>query len=102
RSILADKGHGWGPIDIARLRKSNNHDLQDTATVGSSSRMLTTIELSRENALHNMGQFRGLVRPGTSIAAVVKGNAYGHGMPEMIQILEPVADYFQVDDLLEL
>lgn len=63
---------------------------------------LSYIELSRENALHNVAQFRALVSPGTKIASVVKGNAYGHGMPEMIDILEPAVDYFQVDDLLEL
>ncbi len=64
--------------------------------------MLSYIELSRDNALHNLDQFRRLVSPGTKIASVVKGNAYGHGMPEMVSILEPVVDYFQVDDLLEL
>jgi len=64
--------------------------------------VLSFIELSRANALHNIEQFRRLVSPGTKIASVVKGNAYGHGMPEMIEILEPVVDYFQVDDLLEL
>lgn len=63
---------------------------------------LSYIELSRANAQHNVDQFRRLLHPSTSIACVVKGNAYGHGMPEMIDILEPVADYFQVDDLLEL
>lgn len=63
---------------------------------------LSRIELSRENALHNIAQFRKLVHPGTEIASVVKGNAYGHGMPEMVEILEPAVDYFQVDDLLEL
>jgi alanine racemase len=63
---------------------------------------LSYIELSRANALHNIGQFRRLVKPGTLIASVVKGNAYGHGMPEMIGILEPAVDYFQIDDLLEL
>ncbi|MFI5387791.1 MAG: alanine racemase, partial [Fimbriimonadales bacterium] len=63
---------------------------------------LTYIELSRANTLHNIEQFRVLLDPGTQIASVVKGNAYGHGMPEMIDILEPVVDYFQIDDLLEL
>ncbi len=63
---------------------------------------LSFIELSRENALHNVAQFRALVSPGTKIASVVKGNAYGHGMPEMIDILEPAVDYFQIDDMLEL
>lgn len=63
---------------------------------------LSTVELSRSNAIHNIGEFRRLLAPGTEIAAVVKGNAYGHGMAEMIQILEPVVEFFQVDDVEEL
>src|SRR5258708_2129887 len=64
--------------------------------------MLSFIELCRANTLHNIEQCRRLISPGTQIASVVKGNAYGHGMAEMIGILEPAVEYFQVDDLLEL
>jgi alanine racemase len=60
------------------------------------------VELSRANVLHNVAQFRSYLHPGTQIASVVKGNAYGHGMPEMIGILEDAVDWYQVDDLLEL
>jgi alanine racemase len=63
---------------------------------------LSFVELSRSNARHNIAEFRRLLHPGTQIVTVVKGNAYGHGMPEMIGMLEDVVDYFQVDDLLEL
>src|SRR5436853_6314383 len=63
---------------------------------------LNYIELSRANALHNIAQFRAMLHPNTLIAGVVKGNAYGHGMAQMIDILEPAVDYFQIDDLLEL
>ncbi len=64
--------------------------------------MLTRIELSRGNALHNVRQFRELLHPDVAIACVVKGNAYGHGLEEMVRILEDEVDYFQVDDLAEL
>jgi alanine racemase len=36
------------------------------------------------------------------VAAVVKGNAYGHGMPEVVRALYRDVDAFQVDDLDEL
>jgi len=36
------------------------------------------------------------------IAAVVKGNAYGHGLAEVVSVLEPVVDYWQIDDIEEL
>ena len=32
---------------------------------------------------HNIKQIRGLLRPGTKLIAVVKSNAYGHGIFEV-------------------
>lgn len=40
--------------------------------------------------------------PNKKIACVVKANAYGHGQNEVVKILEPHADYFQIDDIEEL
>ncbi len=42
------------------------------------------------------------MRNGAKIAAVVKGNAYGHGLNEIVEGLEGRPDYFQVDDIDEL
>jgi len=64
--------------------------------------MLSYIEISEKNLLNNTRQFRKFVHPDTKIVGVIKANAYGHGQNEVAQILEPVVDYFQVDDLLEL
>ncbi len=36
------------------------------------------------------------------ISAVVKGNAYGHGDTEVVKILSPYVDYFQVNSIEEL
>lgn len=63
---------------------------------------LSYIEISKQNILHNFSIIRSFVHPDTKIACVVKANAYGHGQNEIASILEPVADYFQVDDLQEL
>ncbi len=63
---------------------------------------LSRIELSAAAACHNIAEFRRILHAGVKIASVMKGNAYGHGMAEMVGILEPVVDYFQIDDLLEL
>lgn len=64
--------------------------------------MLSYIEISKDNLLHNFKAMKSLVKPGTKIAAVIKANAYGHGQNEVAQILEDEADYFQVDDAREL
>ncbi len=60
------------------------------------------ILISKENLIHNIKQFRSLVKKGTEISAVVKSNAYGHGDREIAQILLPYVDYFQVNSVEEL
>lgn len=64
--------------------------------------MIAYIELSEENLIHNYKQFRKYVHPDTKIVSVVKGNAYGHGQDEVTKVLEPLTDYFAVDDINEL
>ncbi|HEX8974363.1 MAG TPA: alanine racemase [Patescibacteria group bacterium] len=64
--------------------------------------MLSFIEISRENLIHNFQLFRNLVHPKTKIAVLVKANAYGHGQNEIVEALENYADYFQIDDMQEL
>lgn len=64
--------------------------------------MLSYIEISKENLLHNFKVLKTLVKPGVKMTAVIKANAYGHGQNEVAKILENSADYFQVDDAEEL
>lgn len=64
--------------------------------------MLSYIELNKANLLHNFASFRKLVHPRTKIISVVKGNAYGHGLKEVVTILDSVAEYFAVNSLEEL
>lgn len=64
--------------------------------------MLSYIEISKENLLHNFEALKSLTKPGTKVAAVIKANAYGHGQNEVAQVLEEKVDFFQVDDSREL
>ncbi|HAS00269.1 MAG: Alanine racemase [Candidatus Moranbacteria bacterium GW2011_GWC2_37_73] len=64
--------------------------------------MLSRIEISKENLLHNFELIRGYIHPEAKIICVIKANAYGHGQNEVAQVLENYADYFQVDDAREL
>lgn len=64
--------------------------------------MLSYIEISKENLLHNFGLIRSYIHPEAKIVCVIKANAYGHGQNEIAKILENYADYFQVDDAREL
>lgn len=63
---------------------------------------LSYLELSKGNLIHNIRQFRGLVGKKTKIACVIKANAYGHGDKEVVKILNPYVDYFQVNSMEEL
>jgi alanine racemase len=56
--------------------------------------MLSYIELSKKNLIHNLKTFRKIAKRGTKFALAIKGNAYGHGQNEIAKIAEPYADYF--------
>ena len=62
---------------------------------------LSYIELSSENLVHNIKQFKSITK-NTKISCVIKGNAYGHGQNEIAKILEPLVDYFQINSVEEL
>jgi alanine racemase len=51
--------------------------------------------------LNNVSELRKLCKPGTKFCAVVKANAYGHGMAEVVTILRDTADFFAVASVFE-
>jgi len=51
---------------------------------------------------HNLAALRALTPPDMRVAAVVKGNAYGHGLGEVVSALQGEVEAFQVDDVEEL
>jgi alanine racemase len=60
------------------------------------------VEISRRALVHNIGQFRNLIGPNKKILAVVKANAYGHGIREVSKIvLEAGADWLGVNSVDE-
>ena len=62
---------------------------------------LSYIEISKDNLIHNFKALKSITK-NTKIVAVLKSNAYGHGQNEVAKILEPYADYFQVNSIGEL
>lgn len=63
---------------------------------------MSHIEISKKNLIHNFKELKKITKKGTEITVVIKGNAYGHGQNEVARILEPYADYFQVNSVDEL
>ncbi len=46
-----------------------------------------TLTISSENFLHNLNYFQSLIPAGSQLSAVVKANAYGHGLEHILQLL---------------
>ena len=63
---------------------------------------MSYIEIDSSALRHNFRQLSTLTKEGAKFAAVVKGNAYGHGILEVVQSLGDAPDYYQVDDIEEL
>ena len=63
--------------------------------------MKTHVEINQANLLHNLKVFKELTRK--KIMFVVKANAYGHGLNEIVAAskLLPCVDYYAVDSLTE-
>lgn len=60
------------------------------------------IRISAAALRYNVAALGRLLPPDVQVALVLKANAYGHGLAQVVPILEPMADAFQVDDLDEL
>lgn len=63
---------------------------------------LSHVEISSKNLLHNFRTLKNYVHPTIKMISVVKANAYGHGLEEVVQVLDDATDYFAVDDIEEL
>lgn len=61
----------------------------------------TWIELDQAALLHNLSEINRSTLPGAEILAVIKANAYGHGLVEIARSLEGKAVYFGVVTLEE-
>jgi alanine racemase len=63
--------------------------------------MKTHIEISRDNLVHNLNLFKRLSN--RKLMFVVKANAYGHGLKEILSITKdlPIIDYYAVDSVAE-
>jgi alanine racemase len=61
---------------------------------------LVWVELERSAPDHNLRELRRCAAPGVKMCAVVKSNAYGHGVVPMVRLLDS-ADWFGVNSLEE-
>jgi alanine racemase len=62
----------------------------------------TWIEISQKAVKNNYQRFRSLIDPACRLMAVVKSNAYGHGLIEFSKLVDQLGvDWFGVDSLVE-
>ncbi|EKE14504.1 MAG: hypothetical protein ACD_12C00464G0002 [uncultured bacterium] len=63
---------------------------------------LTSVEIKKENIIHNIKQFRNIVGPNVKLMAVVKSDAYGHGIVPVAELAQKNGiDYLGVVNLHE-
>lgn len=60
----------------------------------------TWVEISKSALISNLKSIRALVKP-SRVMAVVKSNAYGHGLTEIAQLVQRDVSWFTVDSLPE-
>ncbi|AIE87445.1 alanine racemase [Fimbriimonas ginsengisoli] len=63
---------------------------------------LSEIQIDSDALRYNVRSLRSLVGSGVKLIAVVKANAYGHGLATVVEALNGEVDGFQVDDIEEL
>ncbi len=63
--------------------------------------MRTWIEINEKNIIHNCNVFRKLIKPDCFLMAIVKSNAYGHGLIDFSLPIEKYIDWFGVDSIVE-
>ncbi|MEK7589827.1 MAG: alanine racemase [Patescibacteria group bacterium] len=61
----------------------------------------TWVEIDKKAALHNVKTIRGVLKKKIRLYAVVKSNAYGHGLREFSLIVNDKVDGFCVDSVYE-
>lgn len=62
---------------------------------------LSYIQISQNNLISNIENFRSFINSETKIMAVIKANAYGHDIKLIASMINDYVDYFQVDDIEE-
>src|SRR3990167_1898704 len=61
----------------------------------------TWIEVDKKAIYHNISKFRKLIKPQVKFMAIIKSNAYGHGLVDFAKIAEDKVDWFGVDSITE-
>lgn len=61
----------------------------------------TWIEVDKKAIYHNIAEFREIIKPDIKLMAVIKSNAYGHGLIDFAKTVENQIDCFGVDSITE-
>lgn len=64
--------------------------------------MLTWIEIDPDALKFNIKNFRNIIKKNTKFFAVVKSNAYGHGVKEIIKLINNDVDGFCINHISEI
>ena len=57
--------------------------------------------INKDNLLHNIQYIRSKLHSNTLLCAVVKANAYGHGIENIVPHIDKFVDYYAVNNIIE-
>ena len=60
---------------------------------------LTRVEISKKALKHNLDQLKAILPPGFTLIAVIKANAYGHGMSGVAEVIKDRVAYMAVSTI---
>lgn len=66
--------------------------MKESTSVGEFPEIASWIELSRSALLNNISTYRGLMESHILLGSVLKGNAYGHGFMQCVEIIHDFVD----------
>lgn len=61
----------------------------------------TWIEVDKKAVYHNVLEFKKIIKPSVKLMAIVKSNAYGHGLIDFAKTVEKEVDWLGVDSITE-
>lgn len=68
---------------------------------GKKNQLRTWLEIDKKAIYHNIAEFRKIIKPRVKLMAVIKSNAYGHGLVDFAKTTENKVDWFGVDSITE-
>jgi len=101
-AVPRDRPETKKPFDMKKHSVLDHQVNSVTAVSTATTHGSLWLEVDRARLLHNVGVIKRLAGPGVKVLAVIKANAYGHGLETVASTLAPHVSMFGVSQLPEV